>query len=160
MVEIDGKEGLHAWLLKQKGKPRTFTCEGVIMELENGDEYGVPFFFFSDDDLKILKPGWEQWIATQDDIAQHEQQALYLQSLAEAHQQDRQVRQQVATMQLQLLAAATGAVKLWEVRLYPGRGVAGPPVTVVVPGTNSATATAAALKEYPGFVRGPVRKVR
>jgi hypothetical protein len=39
------KRGLEAWLVRQKGQPRTFTVEGVIMELENGDEYGVPFFF-------------------------------------------------------------------------------------------------------------------
>ena len=45
---------------KLRGEPRTYTCEGVVLELENGDEYGVPFFFFSEDDLKTLSPGWQR----------------------------------------------------------------------------------------------------
>jgi hypothetical protein len=47
------------WVLAQKAEARTFTCEGVLMELPNGDEYGVPFFFFKDTDLKILQPQWD-----------------------------------------------------------------------------------------------------
>ena len=57
------RSGLESWLVRQKGAPRTFTIDGVIMELENGDEYVLPFFFFSNEDLQVLQPGWETWLA-------------------------------------------------------------------------------------------------
>ena len=50
------------------GQPRKSTCEEVLVELENGDEHGVPFFFFSEQDLQVLRPGWERWLAADQDI--------------------------------------------------------------------------------------------
>jgi len=38
-------------------------ASGCTVELENGDQYGVPFLFFSDADLEVLRPGWERWLA-------------------------------------------------------------------------------------------------
>lgn len=155
------KRGLEAWLVRQKGQPRTFTVEGVFMELENGDEYGVPFFFFSDEDLNVLKPGWDEWLAAHQDEHYDRQadQALMVQSLAAARQQDREVQRQIAMMQLNLQAVQAGLTSLWEVTLYPARGNAGPPLWVVQPGRNSQQAAAAALSQNPGYVAGPVRKV-
>ncbi|HEY3394731.1 MAG TPA: SHD1 domain-containing protein [Lacipirellulaceae bacterium] len=155
------KRGLEAWLVRQKGQPRTFTVEGVIMELENGDEYGVPFFFFSDEDLAVLKPGWDEWLAAHQDEHYDKQadHAFMVQSLAAARQHDREVQRQIAIMQLNLQAVQAGLTSLWEVTLYPARGNAGPPLWVVQPGRNSQQAAAAALSQNPGYVAGPVRKV-
>ena len=69
-TQIDDKRGLDSWVMKLRGEPRTFTCEGVMLELENRDEYGVPFFFFSEADLKVLQPGWQRWVAAPDGPAQ------------------------------------------------------------------------------------------
>jgi len=158
--EIDDAKALELWSLKQEGQARRFPCEGVVLELENGDEYAVPFFFFSQNDLKILQPGWERWLAAEQDQPKREQQSFLLQSQAEAYQRDHLVSQQIAMMQLEMLAYSGGLVDLWEVRLFPNPGVPSPPLSVVVPARDSRTATQEALARYPGFTPGPASKVR
>jgi hypothetical protein len=155
------KQGLEAWLVRQKGQPRTFNLEGVLLELENGDEYGVPFFFFSDEDLQVLQPGWNEWLAEHQDqdYQQAEDHSFMLQTAAAARHQDEQVDRRIALMQLNLQAVQAGVTSLWEVTLYPGRGNAGPPLWVVAPGRNSAQASQNAMSQNPGYVAGPVRKV-
>jgi len=150
------REGLTAWLVRQRGEPRTFTIEGVVLELENGDEYGVPFIFFSDEDQRLLKPGWEEWLAAHNSYAAKSDSAFRLQSLAAAHQRDRLVNQQIARTQLLLQAVQAGVTSIWEVMLYPPRGM---PQSVVVYGRNSRDAANAALREFPGATVGPIRRV-
>jgi hypothetical protein len=156
----DDRQALEDWLVIQKGQPQTFTIAGALFELEGGDEYVVPFFFFSVADQNLLKPGWDQWVAanTKKLWDQQDQQAFLVQSLMAAKQRDQQIQQQVAQMQLNQ-AVIGGITQLWEVTLYPGRGVAGSPQWVVMPGINSREAAANALAKYPGYVAGPVRKV-
>jgi hypothetical protein len=162
-TNLEGKRGLESWATKLEGKPRTFACEGVMLELENGDEYAVPFFFFSDDDLKVLQPGWERWLAAakvQDQSAdERNRQEFLVKSAAQAYQNDRAANQQIAMMQLELLGAASGAIGLWEVYLAPQPGTKSGPLSVVVPGRDSRAASQEALRRYPGFVVGPVSKV-
>ncbi|MGE0760053.1 MAG: SHD1 domain-containing protein [Pirellulaceae bacterium] len=165
-VPLANEQELEAWVTKQKGAPRTYTCEGVVLELENGDEYGVPFFFFSDQDLQVLKPGWEQWLkadaATQESTRAQEakeREAFLLRTAAAAYQRDRAMNQQIQRMELDLLATAAGATNLWEVQLFPGPGVAGYPRAVVVPGQNSEQAKAVAMQRFPGYVPGLVARV-
>jgi hypothetical protein len=155
------KQGLTAWLVRQRGQPRTFTLEGVIMELENGDEYGVPFFFFSEEDLRVLQPGWNEWLAAnhEQNYDQQQDHSFLLQAAAAARQQDQQVQHRIAQMQLNLQAVQAGLTSLWEVTLYPARGNAGPPLWVVAPGRNSAQASQTAMSQNPGYVAGPVRRV-
>jgi hypothetical protein len=157
---IDDQRGLESWVMKLRGEPRTFTCEGVILELENGDEYGIPFFFFSEDDLKILRPGWTRWLAAEQDRNRRDQESFLVQTQAQAYQQDRMVNQQIAMMQLQMEGYQAGLFDLWEVQLFPGPGVASPPLIVVVPGRDSRYAAAEAVRLHPGFVAGAVGKVR
>jgi SLA1 homology domain 1, SHD1 len=159
-IEPD-KEGVTAWLVRQKGGPRSFGLEGVIMELESGDEYAIPFFFFSPEDLQVLRPGWNEWLAAhqQDDYREREDQSFLIRSLAAARQRDREVQREIAIMQLNLEAVQAGITSMWEVTLYPVRGNSGPPMWVVVPGRNSLQATNAALSQYPGYAAGPVRRV-
>jgi hypothetical protein len=156
----DDRQALEDFLVTQKGQPQTFVVEGPLFELENGDEYVTPFFFFSMGDQNLLKPGWEQWLAAQskkqDDQASN--QEFLVQSLMAARQRDEQIQQQIAQMQINQ-AVMVGATQLWEVTLYPGRGMAGQPQWVVMPGINSREASANALAKFPGYVPGPVRKV-
>jgi hypothetical protein len=167
-INDPNRQGLEAWLVRQKGLPRSFTVDGVTLEMENGDEYVVPFFFFSAADLKLLKPGWEAWLAAHGDAKYDEQhqQAFMLQSLAAARQRDRQVQRRIALMQLNEAAQQTtleaiqaGVTSLWEVTLYPGGGIAGPPRWVVVTGRDSADAKHQAMLQHPGYVAGPIRRV-
>ena len=158
-TQIDDKRAFDAWVMKLRGEPRTFTCEGVLLELENGDEYGVPFFFFSKDDLKVLQPGWERWLAAEKDRAKQEQESFLLQSQAQAYQQDRMANQQVAMMQLQMQGYQAGLVDLWEVQLVPKPGVASFPLSVIVPARDSRSAVNEALCRNPGFVAGAAAKV-
>jgi hypothetical protein len=153
------------WVLSLKGAAKTFKCEGVVLELINGEEYAVPFFAFSDKDIEALKPGWDKWLSTQssesDPLEQQRQHSLYLQSQATAYQQQMQQAEmmQIARLQLQLTAVAAGAVDMWEIYLYPGPGVMAYPMTVVVYATNSEIASRMAIANNPGFLLGPVRKV-
>jgi hypothetical protein len=135
--------------------------DGIVLETENGDEFGVPFVLFSDDDLKFLKPGWQKWLAAHggNDTRELEDHAFLLQALMAARNNDQQVQHQIAMMQLKLQAVQAGLTSLWEVTLYPSAGGAGRPLWVVVPGRNSRDATEAALHSNPGYVAGPVRRV-
>lgn len=159
-LPLDSHEEFEAWVLKQKGQARTFTCDGVVLELEDGDEYGVPFFFFAPEDMKILQPGWDRWLAAANDKAQQEQHAFLLQSQAQAYQRDRQASQQIAMMQLEMQAYGAGLFELWEVCLYPPPGTLNHPVNVVVPARDSRAAAMEALQRNPGFTVGPVARVR
>jgi hypothetical protein len=160
-VNPENERGLRAWLVRQRGQARTFTVEGVVFELENGDEYVVPFFLFSDEDIEILKSGWEEWLAAnhEKDYDRRDDQAFMLESLAAARQNDAEIKRRIATLQLGLQAVEAGVTSLWEVTLYPGRGMAGAPLWVVVPGRDSRQATNNALAQNPGYVAGPVRRV-
>lgn len=159
-AEIDGRKGLEGWAQKHLAKPRTYDCEGVLLEFENGDQYGVPFFFFSDDDLEILRPGWERWLAAKDNYEQQEQQSFLLRSQAQAYDQQQKEMMHVAQLQLQVQAYDAGLFDLWEVALYPPQGSFGMPMSVVVPGRNSQQAASAALQQYPNYSVGPIAKVR
>ena len=159
---IENEKDLMAWAIAQKGKPGSFVCEGVMLELENGDEYAVPFFFFSEEDLNVLEPGWRRWKAADDAKQQKEQkehEELLVQAQAQAYQKDRQTQQQISQMELALLATNAGITSIWEVGLYPRRGVAAQPVSVIVPARDSRQAQAAAMNQYPNYVAGPVRKL-
>jgi SLA1 homology domain 1, SHD1 len=158
-LPIDDKRGLESWLVRQKGQPRTFNVEGVVLQLEKGDTYGVPLFFFTDADLSLLRPGWERWLAANDDTARQSEESFMVRSLAAARQRDKQVDRQIALMQLQLQAVQAGMTALWEVTLYPARGNTSAPRWVVVPGRDSRQATALALEQNPGYAAGPVRRV-
>lgn len=158
-VNFDDRRAFDAWVAKLRGESRTYRCEGVLLELENGDCYGVPFFFFAKDDLAVLEPGWKRWQAAEKDRTKREQEALLVQSQAQAYQEDRKTNQQIAIMQLQMQGYDAGLFDLWEVCLYPGRGVSGYPLVVVVPARDSRTAAAEAVRRNPGFVSGAVSKV-
>lgn len=155
------RRALESWLVRQRGEPRTFSVDGVILELENGDEFGIPFSLFSEEDQKVLLPGWKAWLAAKneskwDSLSNH---AFLIKSLAAARHQDNQVNRQIAELNLQLQAVDAGLTSLWEVTLYPAAGQSGRPVWVVVPGRDSRQASNAALKTHPGHVVGPVRRL-
>ena len=156
----DDRQALEDYLVAQKGAPQSFMVEGPLFELEGGDEYVVPFFMFSTGDQNLLKPGWDQWLLANSKKQYREaaNQEFLIQSLMAARQRDEQIQQQIAQVQLNQ-AIFAGATSLWEVTLYPGRGTAGSPIWVVMPGINSGEASAAAVQKYPGYVPGPVRKV-
>lgn len=156
--DMQTTEQLQGWMEAQHGRAKRFTVEGVILELENGDRYGVPFFFFSEEDLKLLKPGWERWLAADEDSLDRERENLYIESQAAAYQRNREATNQIARLQLGLLATVAGVTDLWEVRLVPAAG-RGWPISVVVPARDSRQATQMALAQNPGYAAGPVRRV-
>ena len=161
--KMPDEAALNRWVRSLRGDPRTYTLEGVVMELENGDEYGVPFFLLSEGDQEFLKAGYETWRADKDQ-AEKEAEAemehsLRLQSQAAAYQQDQEMNRQVAMMRFNMEAIRSGLTSAWEVTLYPGPNVAGPPMWVVAMGRNSEVATQNALLQHPGYFSGPVRKV-
>lgn len=162
-VSLPTEKDLEKWVLTLRGKPKTFQCEGVILEFENGDEYAVPFFLFAERDLNAIRPSWEQWSSTKADEEQKRENSLYLQSQASNFQQNVQnqlaAQQQMAVAQLQMLAVNSGAVDLWEVYMYPGQGVYGYPINVVVTVRDSSQASAQAVARNPNYIVGPIKKL-
>ncbi len=170
---VTNKADLDRWVLGLKGQPKKYNLEGVIVELENGDEYGVPFFLFAENDRSLLEPGYSAWleehgIAANDattpnapEYTSPNEHQLRLQSLAAAYHQDQQVNQQIAMMNLNLQAIQAGLTSAWEVTLYPGAGNPYPPRWVVTMGRNSEIATQMAIQQSPSYVwmPGPVRRV-
>jgi hypothetical protein len=152
---ITDRAGLFDWLKRRKGEPETFTYDGVQMEMENGDLYAVPFFLFSDEALKVLKPGWEEWSSKHATFEQQQESELRLQTQAQSGTETNQLLK----MQLQMQAYQAGLFSLWEVMLYPGPNMTGWPLYVVVPGRNSAQAAEAALEKNPGYTVGPIARV-
>lgn len=156
---IQDEAALKSWLIHRKGEPATYRCEGIVLEMRSGDEYAIPFFLLSEADLQVLQPSWEQWLASQGDYQSQSDVSEDLRALAAARQQDQEVTQQIARLQLAMQSVTAGVTSLWEVTLYPGPGVAGTPLWVVVPGRDSRVATNNALTRNPGYTAGPVRRV-
>ncbi len=157
--DITDRAGLFDWLKRVKGAPQTFTTEGVLLELPNGNHYAVPFFLFSDKALQSLKPGWDRWVASAENYEAQQESALYLQSQAHAYQQDAERTAQFQKLQLQLQAYTAGLFSLWEVVLYPNRGTPGTALSVVVPARDSRQAQITAMEQNPGYSLGPVARV-
>ena len=158
-LPITDKASLERWLVRRRGQPATYKVEGVILEIPSGDEYAFPFFLFRDEDLEVLKPGWDRWAAAQGNYESQASMTDELRTLAAARQNDAEVSHQIAKLQLGMQAVQAGVTSLWEVTLLPGQGVAGTPLWVVVPGRDSRQATEVALSRNPGYFAGPVRSV-
>ncbi|MGV3485173.1 MAG: SHD1 domain-containing protein [Planctomycetaceae bacterium] len=158
-ITIEDKKGLESWTLKLKGAPKTFACEGVLLELESGDLYGVPFFFFSEDDRNVLEPGWERWLAAKNDSQSQQQHSFELEAQASAYQRDRETQRQTMQLQLQLQAYDAGLFDLWEVVMRP-MSPQNAPMLVVVPARDSRQASSEAQRRYPGYAVGAISKVR
>lgn len=162
--QFTNQRELESWLTWQPGKEKTYRCKGVLLELENGDRYGVPLFFFSDAEQAILNPAFQRWSSAQDvDVKEQESTNLRAQTQsfnqAKENQDVIQIRQ-IAEMQLQLQAYDSGLFDLWEVHLIPANDSWGVRRTVVVPGRNSDQAARAALQQLPGYQIGGIAKVR
>jgi hypothetical protein len=163
---FETKRKFEDWVVSQKTKINTYPCEALLIEFPNGDEYGVPLFFFTESVLERLKPSYEQWqsdrkatMSADEQAERQRQHDLYVQSHAAAYQQNQQEMMQIAKLQLLMNSVSAGATDLWEVYMYPGRGVYGYPISVVVPGRNSDQASQLAMQKNPGYVVGPIRKV-
>ena len=158
-MEIPDVKALEKWVRSLGGQPRSYILEGVTIELENGDEYSVPFFLLADKDQQVLKPGWDAWMNDREDYQKRQEHAFELQALSSAYHQNQAVDQRIAELNLNMQAIQAGLTSAWEVTLYPVEGNPNPPRWVITLGRNSRDATIAALRENPGYVEGPVRKV-
>lgn len=128
-------------LREPQGMPLKYTCAGVVLELESGHKVAVPFFVFSAKDQKILKPGWTDWLAAENDKQQRQQSSFLLRTLANAYQRNSEQNRQIQTLQL-----LSDWFDLWEVGLQVGMQA----TSVAIPARNSEQAVAAALSKYPG----------
>ncbi|EMI53151.1 signal peptide protein [Rhodopirellula sallentina SM41] len=149
--EITNEKELEAWGKTLRGDTRTFPLEGVLMELESGDEIGVPFFLFAKEEQELLQPGWKAWLANESDSEAQQRESLMLQTQAMEYQRDRENQKQIEALKLGLLATATGVVTIWEVILEPMQGNYYRRTSVMVPAQNSQAAEQMVLQKYPGF---------
>ena len=157
--QIAGEKQLQRWAKELKGKPQTFECAGVMIELQDGDLYCAPFFLFTDEVVETLKPGWERWLAAKEDYEAKEQESFLAHAQAQAYQRQQMRARQIQQLQLNLQAYDAGVFDLWEVALEPPPGVYGMPLSVVVPARNNIQAAQIAKQQNPGYVVGPMRVV-
>ncbi len=157
-ITLEDEKQLETWAKSIGGEPKVYPLEGVLMQLESGDEIGVPFFLFSSQDLEVLQPGWALWQERDASEKAREQESFLMKSAAMAYQRDRSQQQQVEMVKLEMLAVATGVVSIWQVGLAPRPGVYARPMTVMVPAANSGIASELALQKYPGFTIVGVRR--
>jgi len=145
-----------------QGQPKKYTLEGVMLQLENKDEIPVPFFLFSEQDLELLRSGWEAWQAADSDSTARAREDFLVQQEAVQYQrmqQQQMQHEQMEVLKLNLLATAVGATNIWEVALFPAPGVRARPMTVVVTAPNSQAAAQIAVQQHRGYVAGPIRRV-
>lgn len=157
-VQLEDEKQLTEWAKKLRGAPKNYLLEGVMMELESGDQIGVPFFMFSPQDGEVLRPGWERWLESEEKADYRAEESFLVRSAAMAYQQDRKSKKQIEMLKLNLLGAATGIVNIWEVGLRPGPRTRGRPMSVLVSAQNSGQATQIALRQHPGYQIYGVRK--
>jgi hypothetical protein len=155
---IEDEKQLQEWGKSLGAAPKSYKLEGVLLQLEGGEEIGVPFFMFSPEDLAILQPGWEVWKEREESDKEREQESFLVRSAAQAYQQDRAAQRQIEMLKLDLLGAASGVIAIWEVGLVPRPGVYGRPTSVMVPAQNSQIATEIALRNYPAYILVGVRR--
>ncbi|MBM4092024.1 MAG: hypothetical protein FJ276_21715 [Planctomycetes bacterium] len=150
------------WVLKLGGQPRTFDVDGIVMELRDGNEYTIPFVLFSAQSLRLLRGGWEAWLAAYEskDYDALNDESFRLQAQAAAIIRNQEISQQIAVAQFNLDLVRSGITSLWEVTLYPGPGNRFPPRWVLAQGRTNMQAVSMALQQNPGFVAGPVRRIR
>jgi hypothetical protein len=149
---------LEAWSKKLGSDVKTYPLEGVLLQLESGDEIGVPFFLFAREELNILEPGWELWKERAESDESRERESFLMRSAAMAYQQDRAAKQQIEMLKLDMLGAVAGVTAIWQVGLAPGPRTYGHPMAVMVTAQNSEIASRMALQQYPGYVLVGVRK--
>lgn len=158
--KFENVDAMNQWLEKQPSGEVNHKCEGVMLELENGDRYGLPFFLFSTADRTTLERGWKRFKAAEENEKQQEKESFYLRAQAQANAQNMQSMREISEMNLQLQGYNAGLYDLWEVTLIPARGNYGRPMKVVVPGNDSRQAAQTALQRYPGSQIGPIARVR
>lgn len=156
-ASVTTEADLRRWVRGHKGNPPSFLVQGVLAELPDGTEVPVPFFLFREEDLEVLRPGWERWRDSQASEAAQRQESFLLAVQADQYRRQQQEAQQIRMMQTELLGAAAGLTTIWEVYLSPPPGVFGRPLSVVVSARDSLQAQRMAVARYPGMVVGPTR---
>lgn len=170
--EFADGEALQKWFRSRHGyRATTWHCQGILMAMENGDEFAFPYFLFSDGDRKFLEKGGDEFRKAEATAEEREKQALYTQALAAEYQRDREAEQQaqqqkekqedrqIKMLQLGLLAVDAGLTEVWEVAMIPPNGNFYQAQMVVVPARNSRDASLQASRNWPGYTVGPVRQV-
>lgn len=157
-TKIEDEKQLEEWAKKLGGNAKKYPLEGVLLQLESGDEIGVPFFMFAREELGVLQPGWELWKQQAESEESRNRESFLLRSAAMAYQKDRAAKQQIEMLKLEMLGAATGLTSIWQVGLAPRTGTYGRPFAVMVTAQNSEIASQMALQKYPGYELVGVRK--
>lgn len=139
-------------LIVQRRKPLSYVVDGVMLELEDGEHFPLPFFLFAEKDRNILKPGWEVWLAAEKDRQARETESAKLRALANEYQKNREMEHK-----LKMLKLATEWYDLWEVMLLARNGQT---ASVIVAANDSLTAEMIALRMNPGTQLGGTRLIR
>ncbi|TWU56316.1 SHD1 domain-containing protein [Rubripirellula reticaptiva] len=155
---FESERELASWSVGLQGQPKVYPLEGVLMELESGDKIAVPFFLFSEQDLKVLQPGWQAWLESDKDKTTQDRESLMMQAEAMEYQRNEMQHRKIELLKLNMMAVATGVTSVWEIGLQPGQGVYGRPTTVVVSARDSRVASQMATSRYPGYTVTFVRR--
>ena len=160
---VKSEKDLSAWGRKLLGKEKSFTVDGVMMRLEDGEKIAFPLFLFSDEERIVLEAGWDTWKAKATKEDEQKRESFLAAASAAEYQRNREAEvktnQQIQLMQLGLMAVNAGVTNVWQVQMVPRSGVRARSMVVVVPAFNSVQASAMAAEKYPGFIPGAIRQM-
>jgi hypothetical protein len=147
---VKDMKGVESVLVANKGRV-AYNVDGVLLELDGGDLFAVPFFLFSEKDLAVLEPGWDEWLEAEKDQQRQQEESTMLRSLANEYQKN-----QAIDHRIQMLRLASEWFDLWQVVLIAPNGAES---SVVVPARNSAQAQLLAKQQCPACGIGATRRI-
>jgi hypothetical protein len=147
---IGNMQNVESLVIANRG-PLRYRLEGVVLETPQGDVFTVPFFLFSQRDLRVLEPGWKEFLAAVEDEQRQREQSTMLRALANEYQRQREIDHQIQMLQL-----TRDWWDFWSVTLIAPNGLV---TSVMVPGRTSLQAQLAALEQCPGCRIGPTYRI-
>ncbi len=147
-------EDLEDWLADQPNARARLQADGVILKLEDGSFFTAPFFMFSKADQVYLRPGYEEWLAAQENKNRSDEadkyaseMSLYLRARARLDEQERALNMKAN----QLWIETAFGIPQWQVNLMPRMNMNAPLKQVIVSGNSSRVAMAKVASRYPGY---------
>jgi hypothetical protein len=142
-------------IASRKGADLVYSVEGVLFELESGEQVPVPIWLLSTKDRKVIEPEWNAWAAAEKELELKEQHQQEESTMARAKANEYQKNQQ-AQLQLQYLQLASQWFDLWQVFVTAPDGSTR---WITIPATDSRSAQIAAQNQCPNCVLGATRMI-
>jgi len=153
--EYKNDDAIQDLIAARKGADLVYPVEGVMFELESGEQVPVPIWMLSTRDRKVIEPEWNAWAAAEKEQELKEQHQQEESTMARAKANEYQKNQE-AQLQLQYLQLASQWFDLWQVAATAPDGTT---TWITVPARDSREAQIAAHNQCPNCNLGATRMI-